>query len=232
MRGHRTILAAATALAIGVLLVMGWIGYLGGPVFTDIPAQGPKQPFAAVILSSDTGFRFGMAPDMAQRLAARGVAVVGVNTLTFMRRTRTPDEVAGLVADAATRAMALGRADKVVLIGQSFGADMLHVGLARRPANSRAKIAKIIVIVGENTVEFRASPSEIFDYWTPTYDARPTAAALTWAPVLCVRGVEEPASLCPLMTQSNVRQAALPGGHTLHHDADALYALVSRFVFG
>ncbi|MEG8025744.1 hypothetical protein QP162_17635 [Sphingomonas aurantiaca] len=38
-------------------------------------------------------------------------------------------------------------------------------------------------------------------------------------------------SLCPRLTQANARRIALPGGHPLHRDTDALYDVLSRFVF-
>ncbi len=231
MRGFRVILAGLAVIVVGATGAMAWLGYFGGPLFADMPANGPRRRFAVVYLSSDMGLRSGMAPELIQRLAADGVSVVGVNMLTYMRRTRTPSEITALVARAEIRAMRLGDTDRVVLIGQSFGADMLHVGLARLPPSLRAKVAKVVLIVPEDNVEFRASPGEIFDAWTPTTNALSTARALTWAPVLCIHGVEEPDSLCPVLKQPNARVVALPGGHPLHRDTDRLYRTVSQFVF-
>lgn len=236
MTGLRRALIGLVVLAVIATGFMGWLGYFGGPVFTDVPATNAspttaKRPFAAVLLTSDVGYRIGMAREIAQRLAADGVPVVAVNTLTYLRKTRTPADITRLIADAERRALRLGQTDKVVLIGQSFGADMLHVGLIDLPADLRAKIVRVALIVPEDNVQFRASPSEIFDLWTPTIDALPTARRLTWVPLLCVHGREETGSLCPLLTQPNVQNVALPGGHPLHRDADALYDVLARFVF-
>ncbi|HXH16903.1 MAG TPA: AcvB/VirJ family lysyl-phosphatidylglycerol hydrolase [Sphingomonas sp.] len=222
-------------VVLGATSFMGWLGYFGGPPFVDVPAittpTKPQRPFAAVLLTGDLGYRIGMAPQIAQRLAADGVPVVAVNMLTYMRRTRTPADITSLIARAEQRALRLGHTDRVVLIGQSFGADMLHVGVLQLPTDLRAKITKVALVVPEDTVQFRASPSEVFDYWTPTTAALPTARQLTWAPLLCVQGAEETASLCPLLTQPNARSVALPGGHPLHRDAAALYDVLSRFLF-
>ena len=235
MTWFRRSLLAVAVLGVAAAGVMGWLGYFGGPIFTDIPAEhrlsGPRPRFAVVLLSGDIGFNTGMSPDIAQRLAADGVAVVGINTLTYLRRTRMPADVTTLVARAEQRALRLGHVDRVVMIGQSFGADMLHVGLVGLPQSLRAKIARVALVVPEKTVQFRASPNEIFDYWTPTTDALPTARRLTWVPLLCVHGIVEADSLCPLLKQPNAQVVALPGGHPLHRDADALYAVLSRFVF-
>ncbi|MGU3389885.1 AcvB/VirJ family lysyl-phosphatidylglycerol hydrolase [Sphingomonas sp. M1A8_2b] len=233
MTALRRALIGLVVLAAVATGSMAWLGYFGGPVFTDVPAESAatRPRFAAVLLTGDLGYKVGMAPQIAARLAAHGVPVVAINTLTYLRKTRTPAEITTLIADAERRALRLGHTDRVILIGQSFGADMLHVGLVGLPPQLRAKILKVALIVPEDNVQFRASPSEIFDFWTPTTDALPTARRLTWVPVLCVHGEEETGSLCPLLTHANVWRVALPGGHPLHRDTDALYDVLARFVF-
>lgn len=227
----RRSLFALVLASVAATGFMGWLGYFGGPLFTDVYPTRPQRPFAAVLLTGDLGYKIGMAPEIARRLAADGVPVVAVNTLTYLRTTRTPADITTLIARAEQRALRLGHTDRVVLIGQSFGADMLHVGLVDLAPELRAKVAKVALIVPEDNVQFRASPSEVFDLWTPTIDAMPTARRLTWAPLLCVQGAEEVGSLCPLLKQPNAHMVALPGGHPLHRDADALYDVLARFVF-
>jgi type IV secretory pathway VirJ component len=221
----------------------GWlthIGYFGGAVFFEVPAvNNPQRSFnrnqtpnpqthriAAVLLSGDMGFRIGMGPHIADRLAQDGMPVLGVSSLTYFRQERSPAEVEQLVADAAQRALVFGHADRLVLIGQSFGADMLHVGIDALPRDLRQKVVLVTLVVPEDSVIFRASPSELFNWTTPDVEALPTAKHLTWAPVLCVSGREETESLCPLLHMPNVRWVALPGGHPLHRDVDALYATI------
>jgi type IV secretory pathway VirJ component len=54
-------------------------------------------------------------------------------------------------------------------------------------------------------------------------DAWPTARQITWTPLLCIQGREEASSLCPLLHQPNALSVALPGGHRLNGDVDAVY---------
>jgi type IV secretory pathway VirJ component len=220
------------AIAILVAALVGyftWLGYFAhDPFVTVAPARRARQNITAVVMSGDMGFKVGMGRQIARRLSDDGIPVIGVNSLTYFHTRRSPAEATALVEDAMHRAEALTHAKHVILIGQSFGADMLHVGLAGLPVSDRARIAMIALVVPGATVEYRASPGEMFTFLMDEDDALPTARALTWAPTLCVFGDQENASLCPLLWQQNVHAIPLPGGHPLHYDADAVYREVRR----
>lgn len=208
------------------LLFLQWLGYLGGDPFSSyrptIYQPGRGTP-VAIILSGDMGMNIGMGPGIAARLARDGIPVIGVNSLTYFRNTRPPADATALIEQAMARAHAIDPAARILLIGQSFGSDMAHVGLAGLPAPLRRDLAMVALVVPGATVEYRASPGEIFTFLMADADALPTARQLDWVPLLCVHGREEPASLCPLLHQANLRSVALPGGHPLHHDVNALY---------
>lgn len=195
--------------------------------FHDLPSvdAGPARP-AIVILSGDMGDRTGMTPKVAARLHARGYAIVTANSLSYFSPGRNAPEAAALIAGAMHRAMTLGRTNRVVLIGQSFGADMLHAGLAEIPESARRAIAAIILVVPGHDIVYRASPVELAGFETPDALAWPTASRLTWAPVTCIRGAREHNSLCPELAMPNVRRVVLPGGHPLHGDDAALAAAI------
>ena len=223
-------IALALACIAGFAGWLGYIGYFGGPVFTEIPAAVPKPRVTAILLSGDMGFRIGMGPKIARRLAADGIPVLGVSSLTYFRHQRTPAEVTALISESVRRAKTFGHTDRLILIGQSFGADMLHVGLAKASPALRAQIGMVALVVPTDTVFYRASPSELFNWAEPDAWALPTARLLDWVPLVCVRGAEETDSLCPLLTQVNAKSVTLPGGHPLHHDDEALYRALKRSI--
>lgn len=218
------------AIGIAVLCAAAFYlhaGYYNGPVFRDMPAAdaGPARP-AIAMLSGDMGDRVGMTPKLSARLNDRGYAVVTVNSLTYFSPRRTPQETAQLIETAMARAMKLGKTDHVVLIGQSFGADMLHAGLAEFPAAARRPIRSVVLIVPGEDIIFRASPIELAGIETPDQRAHPTASQLNWVPVTCIHGAKEAGSLCPELQMPNVRRITLPGGHKLDSDARAVEAAV------
>lgn len=226
----RTLAAVMVLLALGAAF-LGYIGYFGGPVFITVAAQRAPPParsdLVAVLLSGDMGFRIGMGPKIADRLARDGMPVLGVSSLSYFRTRRTPAEAEALIAEAVKRALAMPGARRVVLIGQSFGADMLQVGLPKLPQALRAKVPLVALVVPGDTISFRASPEELFNLEPADGPALPTARQLDWVPVVCVYGVEEVDSLCPLLHLPNVRSVPLPGGHPLRRDVDRLYAVLA-----
>ncbi|WP_447929927.1 AcvB/VirJ family lysyl-phosphatidylglycerol hydrolase [Sphingopyxis fribergensis] len=202
-------------------------GYYNGPLFHDIPgANASSTKPALVMLSGDMGNRVGKTPRIAARLSAHGYAVVTVNSLTFFSPRRTPAQTAELIKAAMARAMKLGRTDHVVLIGQSFGADMLHAGLAQFSPAARAPIRSVVLVVPGDDIIFRASPIELAGLEIPDQRAYPTASRLRWVPVTCIYGVDETNSLCPELQMPNVRRISLPGGHGLDSDYSAIEAAI------
>ena len=222
----RRVLGAFLALIGLILLAFSHIGYFGGPLFTDVPATARLPPnrakLVAVVFSGDAGYQIGMASMIGNRLAADGIPVVGVNTLTYFRTTRTPADATRLVTNAIEHAISFAHADHLILVGQSYGADMLHVGLVYMPAQLRHKVSLVALVVPGETIEFRASPGGILSFNIPDVPALATARSLDWVPTVCIQGVEETISLCPLLSAPNVARITMPGGHSIHWDADGL----------
>ncbi|MBP8231731.1 AcvB/VirJ family lysyl-phosphatidylglycerol hydrolase [Rhizorhabdus sp.] len=228
MRRFPKLLAVIVALTIGLLSYGAWLGYFGGrDLYVGFPAQGTARPehraVAAVLLSGDMGLRVGMGRQIAQRLSASGIPVLGVDSLVYFRHRRTAEEATQLLEQAIRRGLRFGHADRLVLIGQSYGADMVHVGFAGLPADLRKRLAMVVLVVPTDTVIYRVSPAETLDLVKPDAAAIDTGRTVTGVPLLCVQGQEEKDSLCPLLTQPNARRIALPGGHPLHRDADGLF---------
>lgn len=164
------------------------------------------------------GFHFGMGSHIAAAVAARGIPIVGVSSPLVFAHHRSRAQVDAIVVSAIRLALARTGADKVLLMGQSYGADILATAAPDLPADLRRRILAIDLTVPAQDVYFRADPSTLAYLGGP--DARPLQAlrALHWAPVICVYGREEEGSLCPVLAGSAARVIGLPGNHHLEHD--------------
>ena len=218
------------ALLAGLLVLLG----LAAPALHLIDSQslrwfdgGKKHPsVVAVYISGDMGLRFGLGSEVVPALAAHGIPVVGVSSPVNFGMRKTREQVDAIVAGAIRTALAKTGAQRVILMGQSFGADMVSATAPDLPADLRRRIAAISVVVPAQTVYFRSDPTGILYHGTP--DARPATAmrAVNWAPVICIYGREEADSLCPTLRGSHAQVIGLPGGHFLHHDDQLVIATI------
>lgn len=224
--GGRRGLAAVPVLLLAVVGFAMTVGWFCGPVFTTIPASASptagRGGTTAVFFSGDMGFNTGMGPRMARHLADAGIAVVGVNSLTAFSGGGDARSAAAVVRAAVTRALAVPGTRRVLLIGQSFGANIVLAGAGALPPDLRARVTLIELVVPADTMQFRATPGGVIDEGNDGA-ALPYARRLAASSVLCIHGETEADSLCPEWRQANVRTVVLPGDHYLQHD-DALVA--------
>lgn len=236
MRVTVRIFPVVVGAVIGTILLVLWhIGYIGGgALFGVMPAKGNAPPqhrhMVALYLSGDMGFHAGLGPEIADRLTRQGISIVTENSLHFFRTRRTPEQTGAMIAEGLRRALSLEPDARLLLLGQSFGADVIIPSLPYVPTTLRKRIAFIGLIAPGTTREWRASPSEIFSIGEPDEDAVIAAQRLNWVPLLCVHGADESGSLCPSLSQRNATLVALPGGHQLHHDAEAASAALLRAI--
>ncbi len=212
-------LGIAAALASIVIGFVGFLGYFGGPVYRDYPVAGPTT--RVVYLSGDIGTNAGMAPALIADLNAHGFPVLAVNSLAAFGTRRAPERVDAMIADTVRRGVRMAGGRAIVLIGQSFGADMLQYGIAHLPAALQPKVAGVVLLVPGSTLLFKASPGGVLD-GAPDAPAAPSARRIDWVPLTCIQGAGETHSLCPLLSGANVRRVALPGGHFLEYDVPTI----------
>jgi type IV secretory pathway VirJ component len=187
-----------------------------------------NPPVVAVYISGDMGLRFGLGSKVVPALAAHGIPVFGVSSPVNFGTRRTQAQADAIVVAAIRTALAQTGAQRVVLMGQSFGADLVSATAPDLPPDLRQRIAAINVVVPAPTVFFRSDPTGILYHGTP--DAYPTQAMrrIDWAPVICIYGREEAESLCPALKATHATVIGLPGGHFLRNDDALVIATILR----
>jgi type IV secretory pathway VirJ component len=197
-------------------------GYFDRDPVHVYPAVPPAASIAVVNVSGDMGLRFLLGASTSRGLTDHHVPVVGISTPAVFRQRRTRAEVDAFMAATIRTALARTGVARVVVMGQSYGADIVQTGLARLPADLRAKVAAIVLVLPGDSVYFRADPTSWSYGDSPDSVGVTTANTLTWAPLTCIYGVEEDDSLCPLLRVPGARVIGMPGGHNIHHDEAGL----------
>lgn len=222
------------AKIVGVLLLVAILGRLwsGGYLDRDpvwqFPAQGPAARVDMLFFSGDAGLRFGMGPYIAKEFAAHGVDVTAISTSTAFRTNATRAGIDRIVAARIAEAARAAGPRKLVVIGQSYGADVLQTGLAHLPVALRDRIAGIVLIVPGTGTYFGADPLGLAYYRSPDSRSLTTIRTLDWAPLTCIYGAEETDSACPLVRMRNAAVIRLAGDHYLNHDQPGVAATVLR----
>ncbi|MCU6455801.1 hypothetical protein LPN01_17105 [Sphingomonas sp. A2-49] len=197
-------------------------GYFDRDPVHVYPAVPPTADVAVVNVSGDMGLRFLLGASTSRGLTGHHLPVVGIASPAVFRQRRTRAEVDAFMVDVVRTALARTGKRRIVVMGQSYGADIVQTGLARLPAALRANVAAIVLVLPGDSVWFRADPTGWSYRGTPDSVATTTADTLTWAPLTCIYGVEEDDSLCPRLRVPGARIVGMPGGHNIHHDEDAL----------
>ena len=137
---------------------------LAGLPIVEVPAKQPGDALA-ILISGDGGWA-GIDKAVAASLAEQGIAVVGVDSLRYFWKERTPQSAADDVDRIVRHYMDEWDRKDVVLIGYSQGADVLPFVVNRLPAQTRARVRLAAMLgLGERAVfEFRLanwlSPSD------------------------------------------------------------------------
>ena len=194
---------------------------------TEVPASGSSDELA-LLLTGDGGWA-GLDQELAARLAASGVPTAGLNSLKYFWTRRTPDETARDVARLMRHYLAAWGKQRVLLIGYSFGADVLPFVVNRLPPDLRARVASVSLLGIDSSASFEVSISD----WVGSGAGpatRPEVANLGATPVLCIYGEGESDSICPgLAPGTHLAKEQIGNGHHFSGEYSALADRILAF---
>ncbi len=230
MKRHRLsicVLAAMLLAAIctGVLAIGGYFASHPYSYLAPRDHHG-RYRLVAVYWSGDMGMRLGVGNGVVERLRAKGIPVLTVNSPVLFSRQRDRAFVDQAVENSLRTALARSGADQAAMIGNSFGADMLVTGIGTIPLLLRRRIASIVLIVPGAEIYFHANPSGIFYRGPAAADPDHTVPLLRGLPITCIYGTRERASLCARPVMAGTRRVALPDGHLMLTSHRQLYAAI------
>ncbi|CAN5356944.1 virulence factor family protein [soil metagenome] len=196
---------------------------------TLVPATRPSASgLMAVIYSGDGGW-VGIDRDIAGKLAAAGIPVVGVDSLSYFWSARTPQGAGADLSRIIGSFSQRWHRPRVMLVGYSFGADTMPYMIGKLDAASRSRIASVSLLGLSPSADFQFRLGSWLDM--ASSDSLPTLPAmirLKGLTVRCIRGVDEDDNACPSMPRGIVQQYVIPGGHHFNRNA----ALLSQIILG
>ncbi len=181
----------------------------------------------AVVLSGDGGWA-GIDREIADYLSQKGIPVVGLNSLRYFWKRRTPSTAGEDLARVMRHYLADWKKDSVILIGYSLGADTLPLMADRLPQELKERIALIALLSPERVAAFEF---HVADWIGKTasgaaYPVLPAIEGLKGTPMLCVYGSDEKDSLCKTLQPSVAAALEMKGGH--HYGGD--YKMIAETI--
>jgi len=175
----------------------------------------------AVMLSGDGGWA-SLDRQVGAALAAHGVPVVGLDSLRYFWTQRTPEGAASDLSRLLRHYLDAWHKQRVVLVGYSYGADVLPFMIHRLPADLQRRLLLAALISPSANVSFEFHLTD----WLPgsggRYAVAPEVEKLGALHTLCFYGREETDSICPTLPAGSVTVVRAAGGHHLGGDYDEI----------
>lgn len=182
----------------------------------ELPVAG-KPHQLAVVYSGDGGWR-DLDKDIAGVLAREGTPVVGVDSLRYFWREKTPAEVSRDLARILNHFRTRWQVERVLLVGYSFGADILPFAVDGLPSELKRSIVQVSLLGLAASAPFEISVGGWLGRAGNGRPVLPVLKSLDLRRVQCLYGEEEEDSLCPSPELEGIERIRTSGGH--HFDGD------------
>lgn len=198
---------------------------------TDLPLTPLKSAVPgdvlAIIISGDGGWR-DLDRQLGFELAKGSVSVVGVDSLHYFWQAKSPQTIADDLTRIVDYYSQLWNTKHVLLIGYSFGADIMPAAVDHMSDGMRSRIDQISLLGMGDTADYEIHVTGWLGVQPKGNPVEPDARKLDLSRVQCFYGLEEDVSFCrsPLMQSAEV--FGIAGGHhfdgNYQHLADLILA--------
>ncbi|MDU9413863.1 virulence factor family protein [Pseudomonas sp. zfem005] len=191
----------------------------------EVPAAKPSST-VTLFYSGDGGWR-DLDRAVAEEMAKRDHSVVGIDALRYFWQHKSPEQGAADLSRLMKQYREKWGAQRFVLAGYSFGADVLPAFYNRLPKADQQQVDAILLLALARSGSFEI---EVQGWLGKAGQEAPTGPELIKLPaekVLCVYGKEEASESGCTQPGAPGEVLALPGGH--HYDEN-YPALAERLV--
>ena len=185
---------------------------LKGIPVVEVPASKEGDDRLAIVLSGDGGWA-DIDKDIGERLAKQGIAVVGFNSLKYFWEEKTPEESAADLERVVHHYLDAWNRKRIVLVGFSFGADVLPLLYERLHADLKERTALVALLAPSSRASFEIS---VGGWIGVEYHDGPELVPVInglKVPVLCVEGTEDDEHPCREVVNPAMEVMTMTGDH-------------------
>jgi type IV secretory pathway VirJ component len=168
-------------------------------------------------VSGDGGFnKFSMS--FMQTLNNLGYAVIGLNAKDYFWRKKTPQEAAAAIETAINESNKVWKKKNIVLIGYSFGANVVPFLQTHFSASMAGKVAHLILLSPSSKTDFEIHVLQLLGWGEDSGESVPGEINKISQPVSIIMGDDESGFPVGQLAAKHRRIIKMPGGH--HYDGD------------
>jgi type IV secretory pathway VirJ component len=198
-----------------------------GPLLETSAQPGEHAQTFVVLYSGDGGWARADC-NFSRLFAARGMPVLGVNSVRYFSSRRTPAEAAADLSRWIEAYSARWDRPKVILMGYSFGASALPIIAQNLPPQTRAKVEEVALAGPGSGAELVLRPRSWFNHLAgDAIPVAPAVANIADLHVLCVYGEEDGHAVCPSLPRGEVELKTVPGKHRFLGSYEAVVKAVT-----
>ncbi|MCW3119579.1 MAG: hypothetical protein JWM28_3661 [Chitinophagaceae bacterium] len=183
---------------------------------TVLPGSDTTKPLILYI-SGDGGWN-NFSTSFINTINSKGYPVVGLNAKEYFWHKKDAARTAKDVISLLAVHMKNMKAKNIVLIGYSFGADVMPFVATRFDKNIQDKLKYIVLMSPSETTDFEVHVADLLGIGKQSGESVPAEINKIPQPLLFVFGDKEDGFPLKEITIKNYKVNKLPGGH--HYDGD------------
>jgi type IV secretory pathway VirJ component len=195
----------------------------------EVPSNRPDKDVMAVHISGDGGW--GVTDSgLGNMLAEHGIPVVGLNSLRYFWKRRTPESAAKDLGRILEYYLAKWKKDRAILIGYSMGADVLPFMLNRLPEGILSKVQTVILLGPGHAVDFEFHLTN----WIGESGGKnalpviPEVDKIKGKKILCFYGSDDQDAICNSLRPGLAESITLKGGHRIGTNFESIADAILR----
>lgn len=189
------------------------------------PASNPESRRLVIMLSGDGGW-LEFNDQLATGFSSRGFHVVGFNSRTYFWTQKSPEQTTADILILINHYMELFKANRIYLVGYSFGADVVPFIYNRLPKVIKRKVVALEMLSPFASSDFMVHTSDLLNLASDNKQFK-VAEELTSVqiPVYCFYGIEEDPKALFGVKRRNFILKQVAGDH--HYESSSIEKIVN-----
>jgi type IV secretory pathway VirJ component len=195
---------------------------------TLIPSSAKDNLPLAIFISGDGGWT-SFDHSVCEKLAEKGMPVVGLDAQKYFWKGKSPKESANEISNAALHYMKQWNKGTFVLVGYSFGACVAPFIADNFSGNLKESLCGVYCISPDETADFEIHLSDMLDIsHKEEYNVVSELTKILSLNPVCIFGDEEDPETRKNFSMTGAKVEILPGSHHFDDDYNALATVICK----